>query len=39
MCHFELTANSLGLQGHWNTGDPKINVADGTEYTISWINE
>jgi nitroreductase len=39
MCHFELTARSLGLHGHWIVEDPKLKISDNTEYTVTWINE
>ena len=39
MCHFELTARSLGLSGRWSIEDPKLKMAENTEYTITWINE
>jgi nitroreductase len=39
MCHFELTARSLGLHGRWIVEDPKLIISDSTEYTVSWINE
>jgi hypothetical protein len=38
MCHFELTANELGLQGRWALVEPAIpNLDELTEYTASWI--
>jgi nitroreductase len=39
MCHFELTARSLGLHGHWIVEEPKLEIAENTEYTVSWIND
>ncbi len=36
MCHFELSARELGLQGDWNANDPQIK-SDGMEYIASWI--
>jgi nitroreductase len=39
MCHFELTARSLGLHGRWIVEDPKLIIPGSTEYTVSWINE
>lgn len=40
MCHFELTARELGLQGSWVSQEPKIEKPDQlTDYTISWIEE
>ena len=39
MCHFELTSQELGLQGHWRCQEPAIERPDPmTEYTISWVN-
>lgn len=38
LCHFELTANYLGLPGCWDTTDPGIPIPDDLiEYTASWI--
>ena len=38
MCHFELAANELGLQGRWALAEPSIQKPDElTEYTASWI--
>jgi hypothetical protein len=37
MCHFELAAQELGLQGSWFIDEPKLMVPEGTEYTVSWI--
>ncbi len=39
MCHFELTALSLGLHGRWIVDDPKLILTESTEYTVSWISE
>ena len=37
MCHFELSARELGLQGTWLVDEPPINKPDDlTEYTASW---
>jgi nitroreductase len=37
MCHFELSARELGLDGRWQISDPAISVPDAlTEYTASW---
>ena len=38
MCHFELTALELGLKGYWQITDPKIDIPEKTEYSITWIN-
>jgi nitroreductase len=37
MCHFELVAHELGLQGSWVIDEPKLVTPEGTEYTVSWI--
>jgi nitroreductase len=37
MCHFELTARELGLNGIWVLNDPKLQIPEGTEYTVTWI--
>ncbi|MBN1397261.1 MAG: nitroreductase family protein, partial [Bacteroidetes bacterium] len=39
MCHFELTAESLGLHGKWSFADPELMTAEGTEYVVTWIEE
>jgi nitroreductase len=39
MCHFELTARSLGLNGHWIVEEPDLKTPGGAEYIVSWINE
>ena len=40
MCHFELSANELNLQGTWERLDPEnIRLPEQTEYTVSWIGE
>jgi hypothetical protein len=37
MCHFELTARELGLEGEWVIDDPGIQRQDElTEYLVSW---
>jgi hypothetical protein len=38
MCHFELSARELGLQGRWAVSDPGLAKPDGmTEYIVSWL--
>lgn len=38
MCHFELTARALGMNGHWLLQEPSIEKPDGlTEYSVSWM--
>lgn len=40
MCHFELTANELGLKGRWAVQEPAIEKPDElTEYSVSWVSE
>jgi nitroreductase len=40
MCHFELTARELGLEGHWIVQEPPVEKPDGAaEYSISWVKE
>jgi len=40
MCHFELSAHELGLQGKWEITDPGItSLPELTEYTVSWKYE
>jgi len=37
MCHFELTARYLGLQGGWVSADPCLPLIDkNTFYIASW---
>ena len=37
MCHFELTARELGLEGEWEKRDLGLNVTDEfAEYTATW---
>jgi len=38
MCHFELAARQVGLEGSWQTRQPPIAKLDSlTEYVASWI--
>ena len=38
MCHFELTALELGLDGYWEIKDPgSIKPDELIEYTITWV--
>jgi nitroreductase len=40
MCHFELTASELGLEGRWELAEPDLEKPDElTEYTVSWIGK
>lgn len=36
LCHFELSARELQLNGRWQAADPRINQPD-TEYILSWV--
>lgn len=38
MCHFELTAKELGLNGKWQISDPSISTHQDTEYVVSWVD-
>ena len=39
MCHFELTARELGLEGRWEVNPPQVAVLDElAEYTASWVS-
>ncbi len=35
MCHFELSAKELGLNGKWHVHDPYLK-SEGMEYIVSW---
>ncbi len=37
MCHFDLAAHELGLQGSWVIDEPKLIKPENTEYIVSWI--
>lgn len=38
MCHFEMTANELNIDGKWQICDPgSINLPLETEYVVSWV--
>jgi len=37
MCHFEMTARELGLNGQWLAETPRIQVSDDLmEYSVTW---
>ena len=39
MCHFELTANELGLPGRWVVAEPDLDKpGEHTEYIVSWVS-
>jgi len=39
MCHFDLSARELGLQGQWVVDEPRIDKPNElTEYTASWLS-
>lgn len=37
MCHFDLTAQELGLKGKWSDEDPGMATDDNNEYIITYI--
>lgn len=38
ICHFELTAKELGIEGLWQISDPgNISTLQDTEYVVSWV--
>jgi len=39
MCHFELTAQELGISGRWIDSNPGIECPANTEYLVSYIAE
>jgi nitroreductase len=40
MCHFELTARELGLEGQWELHEPTFGKPDDTlEYIVTWISK
>jgi len=40
MCHFAVTAQELGLTGHWQINPPELPVQAGqAEYIASWIEK
>jgi hypothetical protein len=38
LCHFELSANELGLKGKWEYRQPEIPI-EIWEYTATWIED
>jgi nitroreductase len=38
MCHFELSADELGIKGEWNVITPQI-TPEGMEYIVSWTGK
>ena len=40
MCHFEMAAREMGLDGRWVVDDPGIPTAGGrTEYVVTWVGK
>ena len=37
VCHFELTAKQLGLEGKFKIADPEMKSPENVEYIISWV--
>lgn len=39
MCHFELTAQELGIKGSWQICDPGGEKPMDTDYVVSWVGK
>ncbi|AET69005.1 nitroreductase [Desulfosporosinus orientis DSM 765] len=39
MCHFELTAQELGINGSWQICDPGGQKPIDTDYVVSWVKK
>lgn len=40
MCHFELTAKELGIEGKWHISESgSISTPPDTEYVVSWVED
>lgn len=37
LCHFELSASELHLNGKWQSFDPGLILPESTEYILSWV--
>ena len=37
VCHFDLSAKELGIQGEWKIVDPHHITPKNLKYVISWI--
>ena len=38
MCHFELTAKEMGIEGEWASFHPEISTPENTEYITTWVD-
>ncbi len=36
MCHFDLTARELGMNGLWEDNQPNLKLSENIEYCITW---
>ena len=39
VCHFDLTAKELGIEGNWVFGNPEIPGSEELSYIISWSGQ
>ncbi|MFX1317427.1 MAG: nitroreductase family protein, partial [Promethearchaeota archaeon] len=39
VCHFDLTAKELKVEGRWEIQQPEIKETEGLEYVISWYGD
>ncbi len=39
VCHFDLTAKKIGIEGTWEFLNPDINTPEELKYIISWIGQ
>jgi len=37
ICHFDLTAKEVGIEGRWEFSSPNINTPEELKYIISWV--
>jgi hypothetical protein len=36
MCHFEMAAGDLGMEGKWGTAGPDLDLPPGVEFVATW---
>jgi nitroreductase len=39
ICHFDLTAKEVGIEGRWEFLSPGINIPEELKYIISWVGQ
>ncbi|MHA1533591.1 MAG: nitroreductase family protein [Promethearchaeota archaeon] len=39
ICHFDLTAKEIGIEGRWEFLSPDINTPEEIKYIISWVGQ